>query len=60
MYSVLACKEEYLAKYPDLQIQETSLAAHIRDAITDLFELAMSTKSNLFESLQYLRKLLMI
>ena len=33
MYSVTACKEEYLAKYSDLQIQETSLEAHIRDVI---------------------------
>ena len=33
MYLVTACKEEYLAKYPDLQIQETSLEAHIEDVL---------------------------
>ncbi|KAJ3646459.1 hypothetical protein Zmor_024047 [Zophobas morio] len=33
VYSVTACKEKYLAKYPDLQIQETWLEAHIRDVI---------------------------
>ena len=31
VYPVTACKQEYLPKYPDLQIQETSLEAHIRD-----------------------------
>ncbi|KAJ3651752.1 hypothetical protein Zmor_017770 [Zophobas morio] len=30
-YLVIACKQQYLAKYPDLQIQENSLQAHIRD-----------------------------
>ena len=33
MYSVTACEQEYLAKYCDLIIQETSLEAHIRDVI---------------------------
>ncbi|KAJ3662408.1 hypothetical protein Zmor_006758 [Zophobas morio] len=33
LYSVAACKQEYLANYPDLEIQETSLKAHIRDVI---------------------------
>ena len=33
VYSVTACKREYLAKYRDLMIQETSLKAHIRDVI---------------------------
>ena len=33
LYSVTACKQEYLAKYHDLIIQETSLRAHIRDVI---------------------------
>ncbi|KAJ3643622.1 hypothetical protein Zmor_026323 [Zophobas morio] len=33
LYSVAACKQEYLANYPDLEIQETSLEAHIRDVI---------------------------
>ena len=28
VYSVTTCKQEYLAKYPDLQIQKTSLEAH--------------------------------
>ena len=32
-YSVTACKQEYLAKYRDLVIQETSLKAHIKDLI---------------------------
>ena len=32
MYSVTACKQEYLVKYRDL-IQETSSEAHIRDVI---------------------------
>ena len=27
------CMQEYLAKYPDLQTQEASLGAHIRDVI---------------------------
>ncbi|CAG9822325.1 unnamed protein product [Phaedon cochleariae] len=29
-YSVVACKDEYLAKYSNVQIQEFSLKAHIR------------------------------
>ena len=33
VYSVTACKQEYLAKYRDLVMQETSLEAHIRDVI---------------------------
>ena len=33
MYSVIACKQEYLAKCRDLIIQETSLQVHIRDVI---------------------------
>mgnify|MGYP005987091825 CR=1 len=33
VYSVTACKHEFLAKYSDLKIQETSLKAHIRDLI---------------------------
>ena len=33
VYSVTAWKQEYPAKYPDLQIQETSLEAHTRDVI---------------------------
>ena len=33
VYSVTACKQEYLAKYPDSIIQKTSLEAHIRDVI---------------------------
>ena len=33
VYSVTACKQEYLAKYSDLIIQETWLEAHIRDII---------------------------
>ena len=33
VYSVTFCKEEYLSKYPDLQIQETSLEAHIEDVV---------------------------
>ena len=33
MYSVTACKPEYLAKYRDLIIQETSLEAHTGDVI---------------------------
>ena len=33
VYSVTVCKQEYLVKYPDLQIQETSLEAHIKNAI---------------------------
>ena len=33
MYSVTACKQEYLVKCRDLIIQETSLEAHIRVVI---------------------------
>ena len=33
MYSVTACKQEYLAKYRDLIIQEISLEADIRNVI---------------------------
>ena len=33
VYFVTACKQEYLAKYRVLIIQETSLEAHIRDVI---------------------------
>ena len=33
MYSVTACKQEYVAKYDDLIIQQTSLEAQIRDVI---------------------------
>ena len=33
MYSVTACIQEYMDKYPDLQTQETSLEARIRNAI---------------------------
>ena len=33
VYSITACKHEYLAKYPDLQMQETWLEANIRDVI---------------------------
>lgn len=33
IYSVEACKNEYLAKYPDVQILESSLKAHIRDVM---------------------------
>ena len=43
----------YLTKYPDLQIQETSLEAHTRDVVNTFFELTVSNKD-----LQYLRKLL--
>ena len=46
MYSVPAYKQEY----PNLQIQETSLEAHIRES-TNLFELAVSIKGNLPEDL---------
>ena len=45
VYSITACKQEYLAKYPDSQIQKTSLEAHIRDVVTDLFELAKRKSS---------------
>ena len=31
LYSGTACKQEYLAKYRDLLIQETSSEAHIRE-----------------------------
>ena len=33
VYSVTACKQEYLAKYRDLIIQETLLDAYITDVI---------------------------
>ena len=33
MYFVTACEQEYLVKYRDLMLQETSLEAHIRDVI---------------------------
>ena len=33
MYSVTACKQEYLGKYRDLIIQVTSVQAHIGDVI---------------------------
>ena len=36
VFSVTACKQECLAKYRDLIIQETSLEAHITDVI-DIF-----------------------
>ena len=47
VYSVIACKQEYLAK---------SLEVHTRDVIKNLLKLAVSTKGNLLEDLQYLRK----
>ncbi|KAJ3643407.1 hypothetical protein Zmor_026120 [Zophobas morio] len=31
--SIIACKQEYLAKYRDMIIQQTSSEAHVRDAI---------------------------
>ena len=37
VHSVTACKQEYLAKYPDLQIQETSLETHIRGDVINRF-----------------------
>ncbi|KAJ3663066.1 hypothetical protein Zmor_007375 [Zophobas morio] len=33
VHSATACKQEYLAKYRDLIIQEASLEVHIRDEI---------------------------
>mgnify|MGYP005985700603 CR=1 FL=1 len=36
LYSVTACKQEYLAKYLDLIIQEASLDDHIRHVINRL------------------------
>ena len=33
VYSLTSCKQEYLAKYSDLIVQETSSEAHIRDVI---------------------------
>ena len=33
VYFVTVCEQKYLAKYPDFQIQETSLKAHIRNVI---------------------------
>ena len=33
MHFAITCKQEYLVRYPDLQIQETSLEAHIRAVI---------------------------
>ena len=35
MYSVTTCKQEYLAKYRDLIIQETSLKVHIRPSVSE-------------------------
>src|SRR5699024_2578615 len=32
-YSLQACKNEYLVRFPDIQIQEASLMKHIRDVI---------------------------
>ena len=58
VYSVTACKEEYLAKYRDLIIQETSLETHIRDVINKFVR--TGRVENLLEDLQYLKKLLMI
>ena len=37
VHSVTACKQEYLAKYSDLQIQETSLESHIRGDVINRF-----------------------
>ena len=37
VHSVTACKQEYLAIYSDLQIQETSLEAHIRGDVINRF-----------------------
>ena len=33
VYSVTVCKQEYLAKYSNLMIEETSLEVHISDVI---------------------------
>ena len=46
MYSVTACKQEYLAKYRDLIIQETSLETHIRDVINRFLRTGSVNKSH--------------
>ena len=57
VHSVTAYKQEYLAKYRDLQIQETSLEIHFRGDVVNRFA---GTLQREISSLQYLRKLLMI
>ena len=44
MYSVTACKQEYLVKYRDLIIQETSLEARISDVINRFFRIGSVNK----------------
>ena len=59
LYSVTACKQEYLVKYRDLIIQETSLKAHIRDVINRFVRTGSINKEKSRGRL-HLRKLLMI
>ena len=53
MYFVTACKQEYLAKNPDFQIQGTSLEAHITHEINRFVRTGSIRKENLLEDLQY-------
>ena len=57
VYSVTACKKEYLTKYRDLMIQETSLKAHTRDVINRFVQTGSINKG---KSRGRLRQLLMI
>ena len=59
MYSVTSCNQEYLTKYRDLIIQETSLEAHIRDVINRFVRTGSINKEKSGGRL-HLRKLLMI
>ena len=59
VYSITACKREYLSKYRDLIIQERSLEAHIRDVI-NRFVRTDSVNKGKSGRLSVLRKLLMI
>ncbi|KAJ3645892.1 hypothetical protein Zmor_023514 [Zophobas morio] len=52
VYSVTACKQEYLAKYCDLTIQETSLEAHIKDVINRFVRTASVNKGKSPEDLE--------
>ena len=60
VYSVTACKQGYLAKYPDFQIHETSVEAYTLGVIKRFIRTGVSTKGNLPEGPHYLRQLLMI
>jgi hypothetical protein len=41
LYSVQACKDEYLAKFPNLDVEEQSLMTHIRRIVDRFAKLEM-------------------